>query len=415
MKKQLYLVTETFPYGTGEKTFILPELAELIKNYDVTIISHASKQVCEDKGNETKLDDGIKVVNIDINLKWYKKILYFVKFFIDSDGIRELNYILKEKENIFSRIYQSVGFYALAMENFRLMKKNNLLCTNKEVICYTYWYYYYTYSFTKYKKQFPKMRLFTRTHGFDLYADRYKGMRQPFKEIMDIRLDKIFFISMQGKEYYLKKYGFTDNNKYVVSRLGTIGTKTKGKPLKDSGKKFRLVSCSSIISLKRVDLIIKALSILDEPIEWIHFGAGHDCDKVGALSKKVLDAKENISYRFMGFVDNESILEYYSENYVNCFISTSSSEGVPVSIQEAMSFGIPIIATDVGGVSELVEDNGILLKANPSKEDVASAIKEIIYVNENEYISLRENSYKIWQERYNAEVNRMNFVKMLED
>lgn len=32
MNKQLYLVTETFPYGTGEKTFILPELDELVKN-----------------------------------------------------------------------------------------------------------------------------------------------------------------------------------------------------------------------------------------------------------------------------------------------------------------------------------------------------------------------------------------------
>ena len=40
--------------------------------------------------------------------------------------------------------------------------------------------------------------------------------------------------------------------------------------------------------------------------------------------------------------------------HIDLFINTSSSEGVPVSIMEALSVGIPIIATDVGGTKEIV-------------------------------------------------------------
>lgn len=41
----------------------------------------------------------------------------------------------------------------------------------------------------------------------------------------------------------------------------------------------------------------------------------------------------------------------------------SDSEGIPVSIMEAMSFGIPVIARNVGGMSEIVnEENGLLLE-----------------------------------------------------
>lgn len=415
MNKQLYLVTETFPYGTGEKTFILPELDELTKNYDVTIISHASKAVLNDKVNETKLDGRIKNVNIDINLKWYKKILYLIRFFVDQDGIRELKCIFSAKKKIFTRIYQSIGFYALAMENYALMRKKGLLHFDIETIYYTYWYFYYTYSMTKNKAKFSKVKIVTRAHGFDLYSEEYKGNRQPFKEIMDMKLDRVFFISDQGRDYYFREYDIKDRNKYVVSRLGTIGEDREHSQLKRSNSKFRIVSCSSVIPLKRVELIVEALSLLDEPIEWIHFGTGSENDKITELAEQLLRPKENISYRLMGYVPNDKVKEYYRTNYVDCFISTSRSEGLPVSIQEAMAFGIPIIATDVGGVSELVENNGILLKDNPTKEEIVQALKKIFYMSDLEYNSLRENSYKNWLCKYNAVTNRTKFIAMLEE
>lgn len=408
--QKLFLVTERFPYGTSEKSFILPELEELVKYYDVTILSHATRAELDDKENETILIPEVKVINLGIELTWYQKIQYTVKFFFDIDGYKEIIEILKNKVNILQRVYQSISFYALAMENFRLMKKRSLFSKNEETIYYTYWYYYYTYSISKNRKYFPNMKVVARTHRFDLYDEQYSGNRQPFKKNMDKKIDRIFFISEQGKNYYLNKHHLDDCNKYVVSRLGTIGAGILPDSIKKNNNKFCLVSCSRVTSIKRVDLIAEALSYMTEEIEWIHFGDGNEFDKLTGLANNLLKSKKNIKYQLKGFVSNQEIIDYYSKHYVDCFISTSSSEGIPVSIQEAMSFGIPIIATDVGGVSELFDNNGILLDENPSVMEVVKAIEKMIYMDKQEYKSFRSQSYTIWNAKYNAKVNRVEFV-----
>ena len=49
-------------------------------------------------------------------------------------------------------------------------------------------------------------------------------------------------------------------------------------------------------------------------------------------------------------------------NDFDLFVNMSLSEGIPVSIMEAISFGIPIIATNVGGNAEIVNDEtGVLI------------------------------------------------------
>ena len=413
MKRKLYLLTETFPYGKGEKTFIIPELRELNKYFDITILSHAAKAVCEDEANTTKLPEDIKVINIDIRLSFLKRIAYFFLFFADKDGIRETGYILKEKKSIFARLYQSIGFYALARENYLGMKKAGVFNREGNSIYYTFWYFYYTYSIAKYRKKFPGNKLVTRTHGFDLYAERYEGGRQPFKEIMDPRIDRIFFVSAHGKEYYIKKKKKNPSSKYTVSRLGTLDM--RGEEIKEQNQNdmFRLVSCSSVITLKRVDLIIRALVLIDKPMIWEHFGTGVEYDHVLDLAKRMLHGKKNIIFRMNGYVPNEEVLKYYQKYTVDCFISTSSSEGLPVSIQEAMSFGIPIIATDVGGNRELFCKNGILLSANPSEQEVADAILRMINLSQNEKECMRINSRIMWEENYNAEKNSGKFVDEL--
>lgn len=69
------------------------------------------------------------------------------------------------------------------------------------------------------------------------------------------------------------------------------------------------------------------------------------------------------------------------------FINVSSSEGLPVSIMEACSFGIPIIATNVGGTAEIVQAgvNGILLKEQFETEVLKQAILRFAGMERQEY------------------------------
>ena len=122
----------------------------------------------------------------------------------------------------------------------------------------------------------------------------------------------------------------------------------------------------------------------------------------------------NLSFEIKGNVENNEILDFYNKNFVDLFFNVSETEGIPVSIMEAQSAGIPVLATDVGGTSEIVNNkNGFLIE----KDFNVSSVVEIIqnYLNESpENIKLKRNlSYTNWLEKYNAEKNYTEFAQLI--
>lgn len=412
--KKIYLVTGSFPYGKGEKSFIEPELKYLVHHYDITIICHATDDELLDEQNISKLDERIKICRINNKVVWLNKIIYGLKFFCDLDGWREFFDILKSREKILSRLYQSIGFYVLAMIDHKEICRQKII-DNEDAIYYTYWYFFYCFSATKYKKKFPGLKFISRTHGFELYSDRYIGGRQPFKMIMDKRLDKLIFASDYAKEYYFKHYGIPfDEGKYNVCKLGV--EKIFGNEKKSENRKhdFFVVSCSNLIDIKRIECIIEGLALIKAiEITWMHIGSGDKLEKLKSLAKKVLP--NNITWEFVGYMSNENIHRIYAEEKVDCFITTSQTEGgCPVAIQEAMAYGIPVIGTSVGGITEMIHGNGILLSPNPDSEEVKNAIESIAYMSKEELNRMRERSRQIWMKEYNIEMNADKFIKVLE-
>jgi glycosyltransferase involved in cell wall biosynthesis len=76
----------------------------------------------------------------------------------------------------------------------------------------------------------------------------------------------------------------------------------------------------------------------------------------------------------VGKIANDELPKYYHE--ADVFLLPSQREGVPVTIVEALACGVPVIATDVGQISELVKDgeNGYLIDGSP-ESIVASLVK----------------------------------------
>lgn len=93
-----------------------------------------------------------------------------------------------------------------------------------------------------------------------------------------------------------------------------------------------------------------------------------------------------------------------NQNDIFCLIS--NYEGLPISIIEAMRAGMPIIASDVGGVNELVQDevNGVLI----SRGNISELVDKLKYILERKELikSMGEASRKIYEEEYTAD--RMN-------
>ena len=198
-------------------------------------------------------------------------------------------------------------------------------------------------------------------------------------------------------------------DKFALSRLGVNNF---NKTVIIDRNYCLLLSCSNIIPVKRVHLIAEALYKIDNiAIKWVHFGDGLERKLVESLIEKL---PSNIRVELMGRKDNKEIYNYYTENRPDLFINVSSSEGVPVSIMEAMSFGIPVIATNVGGNSEIVNNqNGCLLNNTPNTTEIAESIIKIINSSSIQIIDMKRHSFETWNNEYNAKKNYSYFLKQI--
>ena len=113
--------------------------------------------------------------------------------------------------------------------------------------------------------------------------------------------------------------------------------------------------------------------------KWFFFGSGPLLNK---LDNKVKELNLINHCYFSGNLDHHKLLNKYKNNRVDLVvlssITTDIHEGIPVSLMEAMSYEIPVIATDCGATKELVDgESGILVNQN-DYEALANAIFELI-------------------------------------
>ena len=361
----ILIVTDGYPFRDGERPFIENELVVLSERYDVIIIAIIDEAISKEM--EIKANSRIKQIKRNIRCK-HKLELYsyydklgmmlrakgFISYIFDRRIKTEKQLVFNCNTNRISVFWESLKFYAKSMAFHKWFFSLFGDFDVSTMLIYTFWYRFPTLSFCLEGNK----HVITRTHGYDLFDGRNKkSLRQPFKEVMDPLLDHVIFACNYSRDYYLKRYNFVEDiKKYKVMYLGTRKQDFGIENTHVDENVFRIVSCSNIISLKRIRLIIDGIRdltpmLIDKKVEWIHFGDGPLRSEIEQYASNQLGDK--VKYFFAGNVDNESIHEYYALNWVDCFITTSSSEGgVPVSIQEAMAYGIPIVGTNCGGISE---------------------------------------------------------------
>jgi colanic acid/amylovoran biosynthesis glycosyltransferase len=280
-----------------------------------------------------------------------------------------------------------------------------------ETLFYTFWFEQSAMGLGLAKGKLPKLKLVSRAHGYDVYEERVQPSYWPCRPQALKALDQLFLASDHAKNYMMARYP-KFSYLFKTAHLGVRDPKHINKPSKDGV--FRIVSCSSIVPVKRIELLLNAVARAaelqpDQKFEWHHFGDGPDRAHLLETARTVLPA--NALGVLAGTIPNDSLMSYYEESPVDVFVNLSESEGgAPVSIQEAISYGIPVIATNAGGNAEIVsEQNGILLGSNPSPDEVAAAISSMLesaQVTERK----RNGSRMIWQERFNAENNFRAFA-----
>lgn len=409
MKPNILVITNNYPYGSGEE-FFETEIDYLSKNFNkIVIISNSTTS------NVTKhIPSNVKVYRYiqKYNSLLSAKYVLCSKFRNEIDVIKK-TYKMKLNFHIIKNILATMvkGYYFEKYINY-CIKTENL--NNNNLIIYSYWCNFFTYAAIEYKKRHPNIKVVTRMHRYDLYFESSDINYLPLRKYIIDNINKVFFISDNGLNYIKNKIPSINKTKLTVSRLGILNSGNFALPSDDGI--FRLVSCSFVSSVKRIDLIIKSLADIDNSIqvEWIHFGNGIDFDEITLLAQKMLSGKKNIKYKFHGYIENKNLFDFYKAHKIDAFINVSSSEGIPVTIMEALSFHIPVIATNVGGTSEIVNNaDGILLSSNPVPNQIINAILKIKNLDNNDISILRNNAYKMWLDNYNADKNYNNFVSYL--
>ncbi len=394
MKKQkLYLLTQAFPIKQRESSFISPEFPFLKENFDVTIVP---LEECSHTA--------------------FSRLKAFIKSLCSPLLYKQVFQGKKQGKSAF-KVFQFSLFMLWRANTYADYLEKNIFSSDSAVV-YGYWYNEIILSALLLKNNHPNYKYITRCHGYDVYDFRVPGSFHPYKSFMDSRLDKVVFACNHAKNYYLHRYNIQDSEKYIVSYLG-VPQKNIDKAVfnqqNNDKKALVIVSCSSVIELKRVHLIADALRLIDDiNIEWHHFGSGNMMDNLKEHAEFLLK-KDNISYTLHGFVENDKYIKLLGEMNADLFITLSSTEGgVPVSISEAASFGIPVIATAVGGIVEIVsDDNGILLCENACAEDAANAVRSFYSLSFEEKRQKKLASLKKWEQNFNSRKNSENLINIL--
>lgn len=339
------------------------------------------------------------------------RISCLIKGIFNINFTKELLKLIKTKKFSNSSLKQLLLFSSKK----ELLKKplrsfiNNFDKTEK-LVFYSYRLGIGTMAALELVKPLKNAKVISRGHGQDILEFRGKNDYLPYRDYIYSKIDKFFAISDDGRNYLINKYPVL-KDKSVTSRLGTtkinILNQAKNKP-------FTIVTCSRIVPIKRLELLIESLKDIQSDLEWVHFGIGED-KYAEDIIHSAQGLPKNIKVVFKGFVDNNQLKEEYSKLAASVFVNVSESEGLPVSIMEACSVGMPIIATNVGGTSEIVKHgiNGYLLEKDFNKKELTNTIQKIMMMEENEFIEMSNNSYLVWKENFNVDENYSNFVRSL--
>ena len=112
---------------------------------------------------------------------------------------------------------------------------------------------------------------------------------------------------------------------------------------------------------------------------------------------------------FTGFVDDLDLPYVY--NMAECFILPSIYEGFGIPIVEAMSVGVPVIASNISSISEVLEGNGILFENN-NKKNLKKKILEVINCEKNNLEKIKLDGYNR-SKKFRWEVESKKLLKFI--
>jgi N-acetyl-alpha-D-glucosaminyl L-malate synthase BshA len=225
------------------------------------------------------------------------------------------------------------------------------------------------------------------------HADAVIALTEDMKKLLQRFCNREVYVIPNGIE--LDRFSNLPKKEEVLSKIGI------------DKQENVIIFVGRLCYVKGVKYLIQAMNIItkeNRKVKLLIIGDGEERQNLENFVKE-LNLENNVI--FLGNFHNEKIPEYMSASDI--FVLPSLSEGFPVVILEAMACGLPIVATNVGGIPYIIKEreNGFLVMPK-NAEQIA---EKVLYLIENKNIlkEISENN----KERV-KDYNLNNVVEKLE-
>jgi len=396
----LVVLTASYPFGTSSETFLDAELPILARRFARVIVVPSNRD-----DQSRRLPAGVRCETFLADCS-RQDVLRTLLRYPGSAAVQFARAVVDEGSPLIYLCHPLayMGVIALNLFKYRLLKEFVMREGLADAVFYDYWLENSTLALSLLRRSEAIHRGVARAHGFDLYDERSRLGAVPFRAFNVSSLDRVIAISSHGFSYLETKHP----DARAKLRLSRLGVERQRRPSqRNRGSLPSIVSCASLTPLKRVQFVPEVLRSTGQPLRWVHFGDGPCRAEVERAAETL---PNNVSWRLAGHVDRTEVLRYYRENNVDLFVSMSSSEGLPVSIMEAVSFGIPVLATDVGGVAEIVNSHtGRLVSVHDSIDEIARIARQLL---DGDRPSVEE-MMEFFEANFDAEKNFNEFAELL--
>lgn len=395
--------------GNNLHPFTVSEVSEFAKRYEQVYLICLNYSCSDDELRALK---NVNIVRMELG-KVKRNVVSLLDIF-SIYGIADCCHGFRKRVPLKQYIKQTCEELMFGRTLYNEARK--IICKKPEAkwIVEGYWLVGPAYAAALIKRKFPEITCVSRAHSSEIDVIRNPVAVCQMKKFIYQYMDRILFVSEWGKNNFkdiMLDYNIQVGDKCVVSRLGVM-KRNKANNSGSSDSIFRILTCSRVVKLKRLDLLVKALEMIsDIKIEWTHIGDGPDMDKIKSIAQTLPD---NIIPRFLGSMSNERVHDYLCSSPVDLFINVSQYEGLPVSIMEAFAYGIPVLATDAGGTAELVNDTtGKLIPIAIDCTDLVNYICDTISRIKNNAEFYKNNAFNTWCTQYNKTYNYKNFFEVI--
>ncbi|MHA1395001.1 MAG: glycosyltransferase family 4 protein [Promethearchaeota archaeon] len=239
--------------------------------------------------------------------------------------------------------------------------------------------------FTQMAIKFDFPVIFTIRGNMELEKPFLNSKSKRNRKLILLGLSKVDYITSECK-YFIEilkkiKLNIINSKKLILIPKGINLKKIEIiDPFKFNNNCFKLLYIGGVRYFKGWDILLKALPIIKKQISNFKLYILRPIPKNHIFRTYIKKKNLEQNVKFLGFVDYHKYIQLMK--YVDVGILPSRSEGIAPSIIEFMACGTPVIATNVGGTSEIIKNNKNGLLVDPNPRSIAKAVINLYYNKE---------------------------------